>query len=65
MNSPEKVGTEAALPSYLKGNMFVIKRYVEPAVAADSQPIRGISHPKLLLLDTRKPIQNVNKIRFA
>ena len=45
--------------------MFVIKRNIEPAVATESQPLRGISHPELLLLDTRKPIQNVNEIWLA
>ena len=45
--------------------MFVIKRNIEPAVGANSQPIRGLGNPELLLLDPRKPIQNVDKIRDA
>ena len=45
--------------------MLVIKRDVEPAVAADSQPTRGIGNPELLFLHTRKPIQHVNEIGLS
>ena len=45
--------------------MLVIKRDIESAVAADSQPMRGIGHPELLFLHTREPIKYVNEIGLS
>lgn len=53
------------LSGNFKGDMLVIKRDIEPAVAADSQPMRGIGHPELLFLHTREPIQHVNEIGLS
>ena len=49
----------------LEGYVLVIKRNIEPAVAADCQPIRGIGNPELLFLYTSKPIQDVDEIGLA
>ena len=53
------------LPIYLEGNMFVVNGNIESSVAAESKPIGGMGHPELLFLDTRKPVQHVNKIRLS
>ena len=45
--------------------MLVIKRDIEPAVAADSQPTGGIGDPELLFLHTREPIKYVNEIGLS